>query len=267
MEYADCDGSKCSPTPKRRGTCPYCHSEVLAKCGPRYIWHWAHVSKADCDQWWENETDWHREWKSYFPIECQEVIHHDPKTNEKHVADVKTLKGMVIEFQNSFITVEELRSRETFYGKMFWIVNGASFKDSFSIGDMMPSPKAEMMKNLRISASNSRPGYFAWLYSGNPDRGPRDLMEGDPKGDLHIQQAIEQKYDGHRLFHWKNPRATWYYAEKPVFFDFGETGLFRIVKYPMHSFFVVKQIAKEELILKNGGSPHAYTTNQLTGAT
>jgi competence protein CoiA len=267
MLYAKCDGLKCLAKPKRRGTCPYCNSEVRSKCGTRYIWHWAHISKAECDKWWEGETDWHREWKSYFPIECQEVIHHDLETNEKHVADVKTVNDTVIEFQNSSLSIEELKAREAFYGKMFWIVNGAPFKDSFIVGDKMPSPNARMMKHIRIEASNTSLRYFVWRLSRNPDPGAEDFRDVDPYGDLHIKQAIEQKYDGHRLFLWQRPRTTWYHAEKPVVFDFGETGLFRMLKYPMHAFFVVKQIAKDELILKNCGNPHKDASGQQMGAT
>jgi len=49
-----------------RGTCTICNSPTLAKCGPRIMHHWAHVSRRDCDLWWENETPWHREWKEMF---------------------------------------------------------------------------------------------------------------------------------------------------------------------------------------------------------
>jgi len=266
MRYAIHEGSKSLPMPKKRGTCPYCHSEVIAKCGPRYIWHWAHVSEADCDPWWENETDWHREWKSYFPIECQEVIHHDPKTMEKHIADVKTKNGTIIEFQNSNMTLEELHSRESFYGKMFWIVNGLGFKVNFTIGDKMPSPDADMMNDLRINTSNSISSYFVWLLSQNPDHGPNDLLRVDSKGDIHLQQALQQKYDGHYLFQWKKPRTIWYYADKPVVLDFGENGLFRLMQYPKHNFFVVKQISRDELIIKNGGNLDLNNAETQKGA-
>lgn len=36
---------------------------------------------------------------------------------EKHIADVKTVHGSVIEFQHSFITSEERLSRDNFYPK------------------------------------------------------------------------------------------------------------------------------------------------------
>ena len=41
-----------------------------------------------------------------------------------HIADVKTPDGLVVEMQNSPIRPEEMRSREDFYDKIVWIVNG-----------------------------------------------------------------------------------------------------------------------------------------------
>jgi competence protein CoiA len=267
MLYAICDDTKRRATPKTRGICPYCRTGVIAKCGSRYIWHWAHVSKVSCDPWREGETDWHRHWKSYFPTNCIEVSQHNPETNERHVADVRTLNGTVIEFQNSPLTLDQILSRETFYGKMFWIVNGLPFKERFWLGDEMPSPKAELMKSVKIYADNSKLSYNALPILHRHIQVPRGIQEVLAEGKLLVQQAIEQKYDGHRLFHWQRPRAAWYFAEKPVIFDFGDTGLFRLMKYPKHDFFVVKQIEKDELILKNGGSLPAEAAAQNTVAT
>ena len=54
----------------------------------------------------------------------KKVVHFDPITGEMHIADVKTPDGLVVEMQNSPIHPEEMRSREDFYGKIVWIVNG-----------------------------------------------------------------------------------------------------------------------------------------------
>ncbi len=77
-----------------------------------------------CDPWWEMEADWHRAWENRFSKEWHEVIHFQPVTNEKHIADVKTDKGLVLEFQHSAITPEEMKAREDFYGNMICIVDG-----------------------------------------------------------------------------------------------------------------------------------------------
>jgi hypothetical protein len=51
----------------------------------------------------ENETEWHRAWKDQFPPEWQEIVHL-AGDGERHIADVKTGDGWVIEFQHSYIT-------------------------------------------------------------------------------------------------------------------------------------------------------------------
>lgn len=112
------------PAPKLRGLCPLCGSELLAKCGAVKAWHWAHRAQLGCDPWWENETGWHCDWKNQFPEDWQEIVMFDEATGEKHIADVKTPHGMVIEFQHSVMPPDELKAREAFYRNMVWIVDG-----------------------------------------------------------------------------------------------------------------------------------------------
>lgn len=123
MKYAIINGKKKEAYKGGRGFCQMCNSELIAKCGDIKINHWAHISMRNCDVWWENETKWHRHWKDFFPKEWQEVVHFDCN-GEKHIADVKTSKNWVIEFQHSFIKKEERLSRIDFYSKMIWIVDG-----------------------------------------------------------------------------------------------------------------------------------------------
>lgn len=96
---------------------------MIAKCGEQRTWHWAHEGIRNCDSWWEPETEWHRAWKGKFPPSWQEVI-HSAENGEKHIADVKTDHGWVIEFQYSYLKPEERRSRNAFYPKLVWVVNG-----------------------------------------------------------------------------------------------------------------------------------------------
>jgi competence CoiA-like predicted nuclease len=95
---------------------------MIARCGEHNVWHWAHVGTRICDHWWEPETEWHRAWKNQFPEDCQEVIHQSD--GEKHIADVKTESGIVIEFQHSFLHRDEREARENFYRNMVWVVDG-----------------------------------------------------------------------------------------------------------------------------------------------
>ncbi|MDH2292101.1 competence protein CoiA family protein [Cobetia sp. 14N.309.X.WAT.E.A4] len=120
-----------------------CNSDVIAKCGNFKVHHWAHKSKVHCDPWWDNESEWHRHWKSYFPVSNQEYIFTDTETGERHVADVFSSKGVVIEFQSYAISPQEMNARESFYKKMIWVVNGAKRQSDLFIF------------NQGLSASNS----------------------------------------------------------------------------------------------------------------
>lgn len=124
-----------------RATCACCGAEVVAKCGRHVVWHWAHLSLDHCDPWWENETEWHRNWKDRFPGDWQEVPGQDAQTNERHFADVKTPAGLVIEFQRSGITLDEVRSREQYYGTMIWVVDGCkNDHDRYNFSNMRSRP-------------------------------------------------------------------------------------------------------------------------------
>lgn len=126
MRLALVEGQRVEATPKARGICinPRCASLMTARCGRVKVWHWAHKGTKPCDPWYESETQWHRNWKNKFPLDWQEVIHTDSKSGEVHIADVKNPFGLVIEFQHSPISPEEMRSREVFYGEMVWVVDG-----------------------------------------------------------------------------------------------------------------------------------------------
>ena len=127
MKYALVNGVKTTPEKGLKGQCQLCSADVVAKCGDIKVHHWAHKSKIECDKWWESETQWHRNWKNCFPVEWQEIVHR-ASSGEKHIADVKTPHGLVVEFQHSHISREERDSRESFYEHMIWIVDGTRRK-------------------------------------------------------------------------------------------------------------------------------------------
>jgi hypothetical protein len=96
---------------------------MVARCGEVRVHHWAHKGRRYCDPWWENETQWHRAWKNQFPAHWQEFV-QCAEDGERHIADVKTDDGWAIELQHSYLKPEERRSREAFYPKLAWVVNG-----------------------------------------------------------------------------------------------------------------------------------------------
>ena len=123
MKYALVHDQRSEAKPGLLGRCVSCGAGMVAKCGEKRVWHWAHHGKRQCDHWWESETEWHRSWKNRFPVKCQEVI-HTAEDGAKHIADVETDQDWVIEFQHSYIKPEERRSRESFYRNLVWVVNG-----------------------------------------------------------------------------------------------------------------------------------------------
>lgn len=114
-----------SPQPGLKGICPICDSIVNSKCGSLNIWHFAHINLEDCDSWSEGETEWHLWWKDQVEKEYREV-----KVGI-HRADIKLDNNLVIELQNSPISVDEIREREEFYNNMIWLVNCVDIADNF----------------------------------------------------------------------------------------------------------------------------------------
>jgi len=241
MKYALVHGEKVEAFPKGIGLCICCNTITIAKCGTKKIDHLAHRSLIECDAWWENETQWHRDWKAKFPKAWQEVVHFDTVTGEKHIADIKTEKGFVIELQNSPMALEELRSREQFYKKMLWIINGQNFVKQFEILNKLPDPKAEFVKDIAFHWAK---GYEIKGFH-KPSENP-----GDPSMVLvhsiqDIQAEIDEHYVGHHFFYWKNPRTVWFEAGCDVFIDFGGSLLWKMIKYDQRGLFAIKKISKE----------------------
>jgi competence protein CoiA len=131
MQFALVNNNRLEAQPQLQGLCCCCWKPVIAKCGTRKIWHWAHKSKTECDDWWEPETEWHRTWKNNYVPDWQEISLLDERTGEKHIADIRTIHTLVIEFQHSHIEPQERTSREKFYKNMVWVVDGTRLKRDY----------------------------------------------------------------------------------------------------------------------------------------
>jgi hypothetical protein len=247
MQFALVNGIKTQAMPGGKGICPCCESETIAKCGKYKIWHWSHKSQKNCDSWWENETEWHRQWKSYFPIENQEVVHKDIDSGEKHIADVKTFNGMVIEFQNSPINVEELKARENFYKRVIWIVNGEHFKKRFVITSIFPDPNSEFPEDIVFK------GNSFFRKSENPNYPDNIKVITHPL--IIIHSLIHKYHTNHFRFYWQNRHEAWFAAKEHVFFDFGDDVLWWLKReFRDNRSLYVQRVEKKSLIEKNGGS-------------
>src|SRR5262245_42422949 len=189
MKFGLVNGQRQEAQPDLSGKCPICDHPMVAKCGEVRTWHWAHRGRSHCDTWWENETEWHRHWKGQFPVDWQEVVHR-AETGEKHIADVKTDRGWVIEFQHSPLKPEERRSREDFYPKLIWVVDatrrkrdGKQFFEALNNGARIPGEllivqvRSDECALLREWAGSPVPIFFdfgseqvlSWLIAGRPN--------------------------------------------------------------------------------------------------
>lgn len=243
MEVALVGGERAAPAPGLKGECQLCGKPAQAKCGPIIRWHWAHAGRRHCDPWMENEGPWHRAWKALFPFEWQEVVAHDAK-GEKHIADVKRPDGTVVELQNSPMGIEEMNSRETFYGeRMIWIVNGEKFKENIRIGDALPDPYHPKVREFKLAMPVYAPWTNVWrkpcldggafAYFRRSDiaaaTSPRPMLELLHGNDFN--GAVQESYRGQHTWSWRKPREGWFLSQRTVIFDLGESGMWAIGKY------------------------------------
>lgn len=133
--------------------CPCCQSRVKAFCGETNVYHWRHINKADCDSWYEAESQWHITWKNEFPMDWREAV--IKKETSIHRADVLTPNGFILELQNSPLSAEVIREREIFYQNMIWLINGTSFKGNIQTYSLLKQKSDEFERaNWRFYSSN-----------------------------------------------------------------------------------------------------------------
>ena len=187
----------------------------------------------------------------------------DPDTGEKHIADVKTKDGIVVELQNSPMDLDEMRSREKFYGRMVWIVNSTKFMNQFHPLSKLPPPESELAKKLvifrppRFPIDPSEPGYqinnkpmflttahvkhfdlgngiSTTYYEGalvvsNEYAERTGVRSRFPHRE--VEEEIAQQFNGHYYLQWTKPRTVWFSATAPVFVDFGVGILFHVLRF------------------------------------
>ena len=245
---------------------------MIAKCGSIVSWHWAHAARPRCDAWWENETDWHRDWKKLFPQNQQEVIHF-AADGEKHIADVKTDAGLVVELQNSPISLAELQSREAFYDNMIWIVNAQRFQSGFHILTPLPPPNSALAQDIyivrppRFPFDPTAPGFRLTnrpiivkkkhvRVSGDGittiDLGGVSAANSPYRLSLHPEDILNEIAGLDTPYHfldWRKPQTAWVSATRPVYFDFPGQSLWRLDKF-QERYLCVEKVDRNELILK-----------------
>lgn len=254
MKFAIVNGSRKEPTPKSTGLCPVCQHEMIAKCGKIKVWHWAHSKKDHCDNWWEPETEWHRNWKTFFPEESTEVIIE--RAGIKHIADI-FYSGQVIELQNSPINSETIEAREKFYGdSMIWIVNGEKFQRRFEIDGFHTTPfyssgLAILPDTLRDNLEIIEIGFKKYQIKGISSFEPtlvRDLEKSfhlfdsdDTRyrfaSDIKVEfisdhlKKFDINYSKEHFFWHDRPKKTWQSSNRTVYIDFNNDWLFETKEF------------------------------------
>lgn len=244
MQYALIDGIRREPFAGGKGICPLCFKAVVAKCGQIKLHHWAHEVIKDCDSWHENETEWHRQWKNKFPENFREIPFTDEQTGEIHRADIHTPKGITIEFQNSSISLSEVQSRDNFYKKLIWVINGIQFKNNFNIQESIPNPMDKILEGFDFSVNG------LVLYKKSDLQSNERMIElFGLNSEVFKSLKVSER---HFKFSWKNPRTAWLETNSIVFFDFGCENLYLLKRRNQieNDFFYLQKFDKADFIKK-----------------
>ena len=157
------------------------------------------------------ETEWHKSWKAAFPPEFREVSFSDTILGELHRADVHTQCGTTLEFQNSPLCLEELKSREAFYPRLIWILNGKKFKGF------------RVLKNLP-DVDDPRIADYDFCHTDHLSMIRKsDFLQGTPKVlNFHHPELRKLPITScYYSFCWKHPHRVWYQAQNPIIVDLG----------------------------------------------
>lgn len=255
MQLAFVDGEPTEPFPKGSGKCPMCASEMVAKCGPRVMHHWAHHQSRNCDPWWENETPWHREWKNLYPINCREVS-HTADDGEIHRADVKTPTGIIVELQHSTMSDGERIARESFYKNLVWVLDGSVFFQNFDIFHMLPAPESPIAQDIvwskaRRHMEGANRGLFFRVSEAreeDPSATKATVRGGWIRSLSEIEEEVALSYRGHHQYDWVRPRRTWLYAKCPVYIDFGDEHLAKLGVYDDSGLPCIQFVSKRKFL-------------------
>jgi hypothetical protein len=154
---------------------------------------------------------------------------------------VKTDQQMVLELQNSPMASIELHARETFYGRMKWVVNADKFR-RFHILDPLPDPRCEFAQDLCfIEQRIDFKGKGYWRKSENPGS-PELVLIHDMN---EIENEIAKNYVGHHFYDWRHPRSVWFESSKPVYFDFGDQYVWQLQKYDSRGLCMVRAASRD----------------------
>lgn len=171
------------------------------------------------------ESPWHRDWKKAFPKHYCEVSFMDNFAGDLHRADVHTPCGTTLEFQNSPICMEEMLSREAFYPKLIWILNGKKFK-GFRVLKHLPDIDDPKLKDYEFCHTD----HLSMIRKS-------DLLYGHTKPlNFHHAELRSIPLTSHYYsFCWKHPHRVWFEAKAPIIVDLGGHFLYQLKQRPQLS--------------------------------
>lgn len=105
--------------------CPDCGERVIPKVGRIKSHHFAHKNHSNCPSTWEPMSQWHYDWQHTIknPVGGVNIeVKIVSGLNYKR-ADLVNKNGLIIEFQKSSISVDEIIERESKYQLMIWVVH------------------------------------------------------------------------------------------------------------------------------------------------
>ena len=111
--------------------CPTCGKPLIIKAkdpDAAVRPYFSHRPNTHCtDNWKYDMSEWHRAWQEKFPKQCREIVLEN--NGIKHRADV-LINNIVIEFQHSSISHEEILERNNFYRSLgynvVWVFDATS---------------------------------------------------------------------------------------------------------------------------------------------
>lgn len=171
-------------------------------------------------RFYSGETPWHRDWKKAFPQPFREVSFMDKNMGQLHRADIHTSCGTTIEFQNSPIGIEELKSREAFYPKLVWVLNGKKFK-GFRILKSLPDVDDPRLADYEFCHTD----HLSMIRKSD-----LILGRGKPKVlNFYHKEIKDIPLTSHYYsFCWKHPHRVWYEARFPIIVDLGGHFLYQL---------------------------------------
>lgn len=259
-----------------RGVCPHCGKTVVAKCGLVRRHHWAHVASQHCDEWFTGETNWHLKWKGLFDASQCEV--RVTKGDRFHIADVLTKDKVVIEFQNSSISVTDVVKRESFYKRMIWVINGVNHgKNILTSKFAGVASKTPPSNFFRGEDYEGRACWVFDLKQARVDRAThKKMLHYGMNYDVYLNRAfvyadvnvnwsssfvtllhrinfendILDLRDNKTYFQWKSASISWKEARMPVFIDMGNDSLLWIRSWIESDTGIAQEVTIEEFLSK-----------------